>query len=110
MPRTYQDRALAFYTNKLGFEVHTDQPYGGGWSWIELTIPGAQTRLVLTQPSGDSEPSKPRLVLVADDVEATYEELKSKGVEFAQPPKQAPWGMNALFKDSEGNLLLLGTA
>lgn len=110
VPVQDQDRALDFYKNKLGFQVHTDQPYGGGWRWIELVIPGAETRLMFGPATGEGDASKPRLILVVDDVEKTYEELRSKGVEFTQPPRQAPWGMNAIFKDSEGNLLLLGAA
>ena len=47
---------------------------------------------------------------VADNVQTTYQELKAKGVEFTQPPKKAPWGEHAIFKDSEGNLVVFGTA
>ena len=42
-----QDRALAFYTQKLGFTIQTDQPFEGGQRWIELGIPGANTGVVL---------------------------------------------------------------
>ena len=42
-----QDRALAFYTQKLGFTVVTDQPMGPGARWIELRIPGAETGVVI---------------------------------------------------------------
>ena len=47
IPVTEQDRALAFYTEKLGFRVVTDQPFDGKQRWIELGIPGADTRVVL---------------------------------------------------------------
>jgi uncharacterized glyoxalase superfamily protein PhnB len=41
---------------------------------------------------------------------AVYEELKARGVEFTQPPKKEPWGEHAIFRDSEGTLVLFGTA
>ncbi len=104
-----QQRALEFYSGKLGFQVETDAPYMAGQRWIELRIPGAETRIVLSLATGQADTNTPSLVLVADDVQKTYEELKQKGVEFTQPPKQAPWGLHAMFKDSEGNLVLLGT-
>jgi predicted enzyme related to lactoylglutathione lyase len=104
-----QQRALDFYTGKLGFKVHTDAPYRDGLRWIELEIPGAETRLTFDSPRKE-ESSTPAMVFAADDVEKTYEELKSQGVEFTQPPQRAPWGMFALFKDSEGNLILLSAS
>jgi predicted enzyme related to lactoylglutathione lyase len=109
VPVKDQDRALSFYTSKLGLQVSTDQPYGEGWRWIELSIPGADTRLGFSPPSGEGNPDKPRMIFVVDDVDKTYEELKNKGVEFTEPPKTAHWGTSALFRDSEGNLLLIAT-
>lgn len=49
------------------------------------------------------------IVFQTDDVRKTYEELKAKGVEFTQEPKTEPWGTSAMFKDSEGNVFLVGT-
>jgi predicted enzyme related to lactoylglutathione lyase len=101
-----QNRALEFYTKKLGLKVFTDQT-AGDMRWIELQIPGAETLLVLfknpDRPAGDM----PTVVFDVDNVTATYEELKAKGVEFAQPPKKEHWGESAMLKDSEGNLILL---
>lgn len=109
VPVQDEARALDFYTKKLGLKVFTDQTMGDS-RWIELQVPGAETLLVLKKQA-DHEPGKmPALVFVADNVQSTYDELKGKGVEFAQPPKKAPWGEHAIFKDSEGNLLLFGTA
>ncbi|HEX2571992.1 MAG TPA: VOC family protein [Polyangia bacterium] len=48
-------------------------------------------------------PSAKRDARARDDVEKTYAELKERGVEFVAPPRREPWGMRALFKDSEGN-------
>jgi predicted enzyme related to lactoylglutathione lyase len=109
IPVEDQDRALKFYTQMLGFRVSTDQPYKEGERWIELQPPGGETRLLLSKSARASAPNVPAMVFVADDVEKTYQELRSKGVEFTQPPTKAPWGLHAMFKDSEGNLILLGT-
>ena len=49
------------------------------------------------------------LSLWSDDVEATYETLRARGVEFVAPPKREPWGTSVIFKDSEGNQLHIGT-
>ncbi|MFI5403164.1 MAG: VOC family protein [Planctomycetota bacterium] len=105
LPVKDQGRALHFYTEKLGFRVFTDQTMGAT-RWIELQIPGAETRLVLHPGPTGATDGKPALALLADNVKATYEELREKGVEFAQTPKKEPWGEYATFKDSEGNLVL----
>src|SRR2546423_1518582 len=106
IPVKDQARALEFYTQKVGLRVFTDQTMGE-MRWIELTIPGAETMVVLHHKPGH-EPSarEPALALEADNVQATYEELRARGVEFTQPPKKEHWGEHAIFKDSEGNLIL----
>jgi catechol 2,3-dioxygenase-like lactoylglutathione lyase family enzyme len=106
VPVKDQSRALDFYTKKLGFKVFTDQSFGGT-RWIELQLPGAETRLVLhPKPDGAATDGLPALALLADNVQATYDELRAKGVEFTQPPKKEHWGEHAILKDSEGNLVL----
>ena len=52
IPVSNQDVALQFYTEKIGFKVATDQPFGPGQRWIELLIPGADTSLALFTPPG----------------------------------------------------------
>jgi predicted enzyme related to lactoylglutathione lyase len=104
-----QDRALAFYTEKLGLKVFTDQPMGES-RWIELQVPGAETLLVLWRQKEHTPGPMPVVVFVAANVAKTYEELKGRGVEFTQPPTKAPWGESAVLKDSEGNLVMFGTA
>ena len=104
IPVTDQDRALAFYTQRLGFRVVTDQPYDEEQRWIELRIAGADTRIVLfhfgeaLKPGGDTN-----LTFWTDDVEATAQELKSRGVKFVMDPKREDWGTAAAFEDTEGN-------
>src|SRR6201996_9307497 len=94
IPVRDQDRALAFYTEKLGFRVLTDQPFGENQRWIELTIPGAETGVVLFTPQGqeDRVGTFVNTSWEVDDVDKTYQELTSKGVEFAGPPQKQPWG------------------
>jgi predicted enzyme related to lactoylglutathione lyase len=109
VPVQDQSRALDFYTKKIGLKVFTDQTMGDS-RWIELQVPGAETLLVLFQQANHEPGKMPAVVFVADNVKSTYEELKSRGVEFTQPPKKEAWGEHAILKDSEGNLILFGTA
>src|SRR3712207_6504730 len=111
VPVRDQDRALAFYTGKLGFLVATDQPFDGAQRWIELRIPGADTRLVLFTPSGheDRIGGFSNVAFVADDVGATYRELSGRGVEFTEPPRAEEWGTAAVFKDPDGNTFVISS-
>ena len=107
VPVRDQDAALAFWTEKCGFKVATDQPFGPGQRWIELMIPGADTGLVLFTPEGheDRIGGFQPISFASDDVFATAAGMKSKGVEFAQEPKKEHWGTSAIFKDADGNTL-----
>lgn len=105
VPVKDQSRALEFYTTRIGLKVFTDQTIGS-MRWIELQIPGAETMLVLHLEPDAIAGEKPAVAFLADNVQATYDELRAKGVEFTQPPKKEHWGEHAIFKDSEGNLIL----
>jgi catechol 2,3-dioxygenase-like lactoylglutathione lyase family enzyme len=111
IPVRDQNKALAFYTEKLGFVIATDQPMGEGKRWLELRIPGAETRVTLFTPPGHEQliGTFMGLSLWCDDVEKTYEELKAKGVEFLAPPKKESWGTSVIFADQDGNKLHLGS-
>jgi catechol 2,3-dioxygenase-like lactoylglutathione lyase family enzyme len=110
IPVTDQDRALAFYTDVLGFRLLTDQPFSDKQRWLELGIPGADTRVVLFQFGDRLKPGgQLNIALWADDVEATAQDLKSKGVEFVMEPKRQPYGTTSIFKDLDGNLLVLSS-
>ena len=65
IPTRNQDAALAFWTKKVGFKVLTDQPMGPGKRWIELSIPGAETGIVLHTPEGQG-PARDRPLDVYD--------------------------------------------
>jgi predicted enzyme related to lactoylglutathione lyase len=111
IPVRDQDRALEFYTQALGLKVMTDQPFDDRQRWIELAIPRAETRLVLFTPAGHENRigGFSSITFMADDVEATYRLLKSRGVEFVQEPQSADWGTAAIFKDPDDNQFVLSS-
>jgi predicted enzyme related to lactoylglutathione lyase len=111
IPTRDQDRAIEFYTQKLGFAVHSDQPFNDKQRWIELRIPGAETRFVLFTPDGweDRIGSFFNFAFVTDDIDRTYKEFQSKGVEMTGPPQKAEWGSSLMFKDADGNQLLVSS-
>lgn len=110
IPTRDQERALAFYTGKLGFTLLTDQPFDDTQRWIELRIGGSDTRVVLFTTDGGPQPgSSFNGALACDNVERTYEELKGRGVEFAAPPAKEPWGTFAVMKDPDGNQFVLSS-
>jgi len=109
IPVRDQNRALDFYTEKLGFTIITDQPFDEKQRWIELRVPKAETRVVLFTPEGDEGRigSFMNMSYACDDIDQTYKELTGRGVEFEGPPEKQPWGTYAMFKDSEGNRFVL---
>ena len=88
---TDQDRAIKFFTEKVGLNVAQDAPFQNGWRWVELEIPGAETRVLLSPRPDENPKETPSLILVTDDVKKSFEQLKSKGVEFTQEPTEAAW-------------------
>ena len=110
IPVRDQDKALAFWTQKIGLQIATDQAMGNRQRWIELKIPGSQTGLVLFTPPGHENRvgTFQNMSLEVDDVEKTYRELSERGVEFVQPPKKESWGTSAIFKDPDGNSFVIG--
>ena len=111
IPTQDQDRALAFYIEKLGFRLITDQPFGPDQRWIELGIGQSDTRFVLFTPPGQEATIGSRFngSLGCDDVEATYRQLTERGVAFDSPPTRQPWGTFAIMRDSEGNSFVLSS-
>jgi len=119
-----QESAYDFYVNKLGFKVHTDAEMGPGKRWLTVTPPEQpelEISLMSISPgmmfNDESAAAMRDLVkkgtfgfgvFECNDLLATYEELRSKGVEFTKPPKQEFYGFEALFKDDSGNWFSLG--
>jgi predicted enzyme related to lactoylglutathione lyase len=114
------DEALAFYTEKLGMELREDVtvPELGNFRWLSVGLPGQDVAIALMEIPGPpvfeeetraqiqallAKGASGGLFFVADDVHATYEDLKSRGVEFTQEPTQQPYGLDAGFRDASGN-------
>lgn len=100
-----QQKALDFYINKLGFEKIDDQPMSETERWIEVAPPGAQTHLMLGlrgQSAGDKS-GFTGFVLHTDNIEATCETLKARGVTITQELSIEPWGKWAQLVDLDGN-------
>ena len=112
IPVRDQDRALEFYLNALGFTLVTDQPMGPGQRWIELRPPKGDAGIALFTPPGHEDRSGTftGISIECDDVQKTYDEMRTKGVEFAKPPKKESWGVSAILKDSEGNQIVLSSS
>jgi uncharacterized glyoxalase superfamily protein PhnB len=110
-----QDQALAYYTEKLGFEVRQDIPMGPEQRWIEVAPAGAQTRVLLykatpDQPGADSyEAAQARvgtstgMVLDVDDIVATFTQLRERGVTIVEEPSQQSYGWWGVVADQDGN-------
>jgi catechol 2,3-dioxygenase-like lactoylglutathione lyase family enzyme len=116
-----QDEALAFYTEKLGMELREDVtvPELGNFRWLSVGVPGQDdvsiTLMAVPGPPVFDEDTRKQiqallakgasggLFFATDDVRASYEELKSRGVEFGQEPTEQPYGVDAGFRDPSGN-------
>lgn len=111
IPTADQNRALRFYTEKLGFAVSTEQPFDAKQRWIELRINNSPTRVVLFTPDGQEDRIGTHFngAFSCDDVRATYRQLKERGVEFVKEPQTQPWGEFAIFKDADGNQFVLSS-
>ena len=119
-----QDEALAFYTEKLGMEVREDVtvPEMGNFRWLSVGVPGQDVAITLMAIPGPpvfeeetraqiqallSKGASGGLFFSTDDAQETYEELRSRGVEFTQEPTQQPYGIDAGLRDSSGNHMRL---
>lgn len=115
-----QDEALEFWTEKVGFEVRQDitMPELGDFRWLSVGAPGQDVAIALMAIPGPpvmdedtrktvedlvAQGSAGTVFLTAEDVQATYEELKGRGVEFLQEPTEQPYGIDAGFRDPSGN-------
>ncbi len=109
-----QDSAHDFYTNKLGFKVVTDVPMGKDTRWLTVSPPEQPEIEIVLFPITvgkvfPKETAKTMIDLIkkgtfgcgvfeCNDIYATYEELKGKGVEFIKAPKEEFYGIEALIK------------
>jgi catechol 2,3-dioxygenase-like lactoylglutathione lyase family enzyme len=116
-----QDEALAFYTEKLGMEVRTDVtlPEMGDFRWLTVGMPGQDDfSIVLMAIPGapvmaaeTGEQVKDLMAkgfagtafLTTEDCQASYDELRARGVEFTETPEERPYGIDCGFRDPSGN-------
>jgi predicted enzyme related to lactoylglutathione lyase len=116
-----QDEALDFYTKKLGMEVRNDGTVAelGNFRWLTVGPPdqpeiGITLMAIPGAPVMDEETGKQvrelmskgfagTVFLTTDDCQASYEELKSRGVEFTEEPEERPYGIDSGFRDPSGN-------
>ena len=106
LPIHDQERALKFYTEKLGFKVTADILFEGcPQRWIELKIPEGETYIILYTFDEHKEMigKNSNIVFTCKDVVSTTDQLKAKGVEIVEGPVERSWGKYSIFKDSEGN-------
>jgi predicted enzyme related to lactoylglutathione lyase len=120
-----QDEALDFYVGKLGWEVRADATLAemGDFRWLTVGPPAQPDISVVLMavpgpPMMDEETAQQlrslmargfagTLFLTTDDCQASYEELKARGVEFTEAPEERPYGIDAGFRDPSGNPLRL---
>lgn len=107
-----QDKSLDFYLNKLGFEKQADIKMDNGFRWIEVRPPNAETAITLAKPypgqEGVSVGGFTNIVFATDNMNKTYEDLRSKGVKFIEKPKMQDFGvMQAIFADIDNNTFVL---
>ena len=82
VPVADQDEAIRFYTEKLGFTLAADAPYGEGERWVEVAPPGGGASIALTRPMGEYQPGRMTgIALESTDPRADHAELKDKGVD-----------------------------
>jgi catechol 2,3-dioxygenase-like lactoylglutathione lyase family enzyme len=120
-----QEEALAFWTDKVGLEVRSDVtvPELGDFRWLTVGPAGQpDIDIVLMAIPGppvmDAETADQVRDLVAKgfagtvflttaDCRSSYEELKSRGVEFSEEPEERPYGIDTSFRDPSGNSVRL---
>jgi catechol 2,3-dioxygenase-like lactoylglutathione lyase family enzyme len=114
-----QDVAIDFYVNKLGFELTRDQTLPHGFRWVTVRPKGqTELQLILFKPTAGKQLTDDDVARINDlmgkgafgagvfetaDCQRTYDELKERGVEFASPPKEQFYGVEAVLKDPFGN-------
>lgn len=107
VPVSDQQRALEFYTDKLGLETRVDVTYGRGQRWIEVAVPGATTTIALAPPNREGTVGVDTGIRFrTSDAQADYEEFKSRGVPVEGDIMRWP-DVPAMFtfRDLDGNLL-----
>ena len=97
------DRARAFYTQKVGFNLDNDATVSDEIRFVQLTPPGSNCSIAIGAGLSDMEPGSQRgLQLVVEDIHAARAELAGRGVEVSDVDV-FPWGSFVFFSDPDGN-------
>jgi catechol 2,3-dioxygenase-like lactoylglutathione lyase family enzyme len=109
VPVSDQDRAIEFYTEKLGFELRTDTPYGDGDRWVDVAPAGAVTTLALVPPrEGHSVGVPTNIGLTSEDVDADHAFLKEQGVDVDDVVRVGdPVPPMFFMRDQDGNQIFV---
>lgn len=98
------NRAIDFYTKKLGWEKTMDAPMGDGTRWVTVAPANAQASFNLAERWERPAGGVSGVIFEVDDVFETQKDFAKKQIEFTEQPRTEPWGGWAMFKDSEGNI------
>ena len=107
-----QDKAKAFYTDVLGFELRQDSPMGES-RWIAVAPKGARTEVILYKMDQNWEHYRPvmgksqAITFNVTDIAGLRDDLKAKGVRITQEPDPQPWGTFMMILDQDDNALLM---
>jgi catechol 2,3-dioxygenase-like lactoylglutathione lyase family enzyme len=110
VPVADQDAAIAFYTDKLGFSLTADVPFGEGERWVEVAPPGGGAAIALVPPQGDYQPGRMTgIALESPDPRADHAELKAKGVDVDEELLGGDGTVPLMFffRDGDANHMLL---
>ena len=110
VPVSDQDKAIEFYTQKLGFELRGDTPYGDGDRWVEVAPAGGATTIALVPPGpGQSIGGPTNTGLTSEDVDADHAHLKEQGVDVDDEIMRMgdPVPPMFFFRDQDENSLLI---
>ena len=105
------DEALAFFTDKLGFDLVEDTDQGGGKRWVVVRPKGGEAGLLLARPVeprqeariGDAGGGRVMFFLETDDLAGDHARMQAAGVRFLEAPRHEPYGVVAVFEDLYGN-------
>jgi catechol 2,3-dioxygenase-like lactoylglutathione lyase family enzyme len=108
VPVSDQEQAKEFYVDTLGFELLVDNSGREDMRWIEVAPEGSVISLMLVSWLDPLLPSLYRVIVVAtDDIRTIHEELVAKGISFELPPTEMSYGAQAMFRDPDGNAIVL---
>jgi catechol 2,3-dioxygenase-like lactoylglutathione lyase family enzyme len=110
VPVSDQDKAIAFYTDKLGFSLTADVPYGEGDRWVEVSPPQGGAAIALSRGMGEFQPGRETgIALTTSDAKAAHAELKEKGVQVEEQLMGGDGTVPLLFmfRDGDGNGLMV---